>query len=215
MHGGWRSISITSSERAIRDLAMAVKLERQHGEALRLIDQAAALDGLDHIFDRLSADFAASDFKDWKTETFAKISDACERNHGKVFRKYIKCLIAHGPDVERYVDKRIAFFVQYVCDEFDGDVARDVAEKYGLLYAGGMLAIRYELAPWEKDELLDAITKCYVAARDLLPDDGVSVRQGVENFKGDASAALQEYPICPKGKRQKIAQNGLTELGNV
>ncbi len=77
------------------------------------------------------------------------------------------------------MEARIAYFVQRVCDEYDGDVARDVAEKFGLIYAAGRLGIRCELLPWGKLELLDALTKCYMAARDLLPDDGVAIRQGI------------------------------------
>jgi hypothetical protein len=42
-----------------------------------------------------------------------------------------------------------------------------------------MLGIRYGLLPWEKGELLDAVTKTYFKARDLLPDDGVSLRLGI------------------------------------
>jgi hypothetical protein len=202
VHGSWRSITFTSNEKAVRDLAKAVKLERQHGEALRLIDQPAVLDGLDHIFDCQFPDISASEFQVWKRKTFAAIADACEANHGKVLTKYIKSLIAHGRDVESYIDKRIAYFLGHVCDEFDGEIARDVAEKYGLLYAAGMLAVRYELVPWEKNELLYAITKCYVAARDLLPDDGVSVRQGVRNLRGRLRS-LTRISDLPKGKAAK------------
>jgi hypothetical protein len=55
----------------------------------------------------------------------------------------------------------------------------DVAEKFGLIYAAGRLGIRCELLPWDKTELLDALSNCYFGARDLLPDDGVAVRQGI------------------------------------
>jgi uncharacterized protein (DUF927 family) len=58
VHGGWRCIVLTSSEKSIRDIAAALKIERQHGETLRLIDVPATLDGLDHIFDRLPSDAA-------------------------------------------------------------------------------------------------------------------------------------------------------------
>jgi putative DNA primase/helicase len=33
--------------------------------------------------------------------------------------------------------------------------------------------------PWQADELLDAIAKCYRAARDILPDEGVALRKGM------------------------------------
>ena len=100
MHGSWRSIVLTSSEKSIRDLARAVKLERQHGEALRLIDLPAVFDGLDHIFDRLPEDLDRSNFQDWKKDTFKKIADACEKDHGKAFRKYIKALIADRAELK-------------------------------------------------------------------------------------------------------------------
>jgi len=190
VHGRWRCIALTSSEKPIRDLARAVKLERQHGEALRLIDQPVIFDGLDHIFDRLPDDQDRSSFQNWKSDTFKKIAYACEMNHGKAFRKYIKVLIAHRAKLEEYVQARIAIFMRHVCDEYDGDVARDVAQKFGLIYAAGRLGIQCELLPWDKSDLLDAITKCYIGARDLLPDDGVAIRQGITALR----AKLRKLP---------------------
>ena len=63
-------------------------------------------------------------------------------------------------------------------------MARDVARKFGLAYAGGMLGIRYGLLSWENGELLEAVTKTYLKARDLLPDDGVSLRLGIAALRG-------------------------------
>jgi hypothetical protein len=198
VHGGgqqvWRSIALTSNEVSIRDLAQAERQERQHGEALRLIDVPAVFDGLDHIFDRVPTDLDTSNFQDWKRQTFKKIADACEENHGRAFRKYIKALIADHSKVKTAVEEKISFFVNEVCDEFDGDVARDVAEKFGLIFAGGMLGIQYKLLPWGKTELLDAVAKSYVAARALLPDDGVSRRQGITALQ----AKLHELPRISK-----------------
>jgi hypothetical protein len=196
-HGGvhehWRCILLTSHENPIRDLARAAKLERQHGEALRLIDMPATFDGLDHVFDRLPANLDIGNFQSWKKDTFKTIANACEQNHGKAFKKYIKALIA-DPNLEGYTHARIAYFVNNVCDEFDVDVARDVAEKFGVIYAGGRLGIRAGLLPWDKDELLDAITKCYVGARQVLPDDGVAQREGIRALR----ARLRELLVLPE-----------------
>jgi hypothetical protein len=194
VHASWRSIVLTSSERSIRELARAVKLERQHGEAVRLIDLPAVFDGLDHIFDRLPEDFDPANFQDWKKDTFKNIADACEKDHGKAFRKYIKALIADRAELKGYIEAKIAYFMKQVCDEFDGDVARDVAAKIGLIYAAGMLGIRCGLLPWGKSDLLGALTKAYIGARDLLPDDGVAVRQGIETFR----AKLRQLPRISK-----------------
>jgi hypothetical protein len=91
---------------------------------------------------------------------------------------YIKALIAE-PKLKEYVERRISYFERRACDDFDGDVARDVARKFGLIYAGGILGIRCGLLPWEKKELLNAVRKTYLNARHLLPDDGVSLRLGI------------------------------------
>ena len=50
-HRAWRVIALTSSEKSVRNLAQAVKLERQGGESVRLIDVPALVDGATHIFD--------------------------------------------------------------------------------------------------------------------------------------------------------------------
>jgi putative DNA primase/helicase len=51
--GVWRTIVITSSEKSVHDFARSLRLERQRGEALRLIDVPATFDGHAHVFDRL------------------------------------------------------------------------------------------------------------------------------------------------------------------
>ena len=182
LHQDWRVIALTSHEKSIRELARAAKQERQHGEVLRLIDVPAVHDELDHIFDRAPADARGS--QDWKRLQFKEIVDACERNHGKAFRKYIKTLIADSK-LQTRVQEAVSVFLKKVSDASDTDVARDVADKFGLIYAGGMLGIRSGLLNWEKRTLLDAVRKCYVAAVALLPDDGALLSQGV--------AALSEH----------------------
>jgi hypothetical protein len=95
--------------------------------------------------------------------------------------------------------------VGHVCDEYDGDVTRDVAEKFGLIYAAGRLGIRYELLPWDKTELLDALSNCYFGARDLLPDDGVAVRQGIMALR----AKLHQLPRFSK---EAVAETDYEEV---
>ena len=45
------------------------------------------------------------------------------------------------------------------------------------------MGIRYGLLPWKQSELLDAISKCYFGARELLPDDGVALRSGIQALR--------------------------------
>ena len=167
-HGGsgqWRCIALTSCETAVRDLAKNVKLARQKGEASRLIDVPAVFDALGHIFDRLPTTFDASDFPLWKNETFKHLAEACEKNHGYAFKKYIESLIARRSKLRKYIQERIDFFIKKNCDKLADNIAYDFIEKFALVYAGGMLGIRCGLLPWNKKDLLAAISKCFVASR--------------------------------------------------
>jgi hypothetical protein len=98
--------------------------------------------------------------------------------------------------------------VKKVCDDFDGDVARDVAEKFGLIYAGGRLGIRCGLLPWDRGELLDAIAKCYVGALELLPDEGVTLRQGITALR----TQLRKLPALSSGSKQKNMKLNFNEV---
>jgi hypothetical protein len=208
LHEYWRCIGVTSYEKSIRDLALSVKLERQPGETLRLIDVPALSDGLDHIFDRLPSAMKMDDFQEWKSDTFATIADACKQHHGEPFRKYIEKLIAHGPKLTDHVSKRVDDFVKHVRREGDGDVARDVVQKFGLIYAGGRLGIYYGLLPWKVSDLQEAISKCYRGARALLPDDGVLLRQGIKALRDK----IGQLPALSVLQRNAAAMARLGEL---
>jgi hypothetical protein len=177
-HGGWRCIELTSSEKSIRDMATDAKVERQHGEALRLIDVPAVLDGSDNIFDRGSSPTPNS--KAWRDATFASIVADCEASHGAPLRPYVEKTITADFDVREMVREATAAFAQHVADTGDHVVARDVARKCGLVYAGGLLGIQFGIVPWQQEELLDAMAKCYGGARNQLPDEGVALRQGLK-----------------------------------
>jgi hypothetical protein len=180
-HGGHRRprrcIMLTSSERSIRSLAKSAKLEREPGEALRLIDVPARFGGQSHIFDRRAGE--VEQFAQWRENRFKEIAEACRDNHGSVLHRYIELLLPRRNEIKAYVERWTAHFVDHVCDELDGDIARDVARTFGLLFAAGMLGIEVELLPWSQQELLDAIKKCYRGARRLLPDKGVALRRGI------------------------------------
>jgi hypothetical protein len=89
-----------------------------------------------------------------------------------VLRAYIERMVTADLDVETAIQEATAAFLQRVGDIGDDVVARDVAGKFGFIYAGGVLGIRLGILPWDQEALIDAISKCYVSARNLLPDEG-------------------------------------------
>jgi hypothetical protein len=176
--GVWRTIVVTSFERSVHDLARSLRRERQRGEALRLIDVPATFDGRGHVFDRMPRDVVDVDATAWRGRTFEALAKAVEQNRGTALRQYIESIIARRASLEEDVRKSIGDFVKQACDAADGDVARDVGRKFGLIYAGGVLGIQCGLLPWKEATLRAAVTKSFIGARDLLPDPGVLLRQG-------------------------------------
>jgi hypothetical protein len=173
---------LTSAEKSIRALAEKAKVEREQGETLRWIDVPATFGGRDHIFDRAAS--ATQSSKKERGRVFANIVTDCEANHGVAIEEYVGRIINAEFDARDRARAAIASFVQHITDPSDGTVTRDVATKFGLVYAGGILGIELGIVPWQQDELLDAISKCYRGARDLLPDEGVALRQGMALLKG-------------------------------
>jgi hypothetical protein len=202
-HGGthrtWNSIVLTSCEKSVHDMARLARLERQQGESRRLIDVLSVYDGLTHVFDRAPQDI--DDIDAWKGLTFAALSDAVEQNHGKPFRKYIKSLIARRETLKEDIEKSVEYFISRARKTSDGEIARDVTQKFGLIYAGGVLGIECGLLPWTKGELLEAVLKSYIGARDLLPDSGVLLRRGRAAFK----ALRNRLPLIRRKDRLAFA----------
>ncbi len=193
-HAAWRTIALTSNEVTIRDLARKVGLERQRGEAIRLIDLPAFGDGEDHIFDRMPRKLSTASMAEWKRQKFSEIAVACDKNHGSVYRRYTSSLIAMGTKLGPFINQRISFFVRSVRDQRDTDLSRDVAKRFAILYTGGMLAHRVGLVSWDDKELLAAVRKCYLKARSMLPDDGEVLRNGLEVI----SQKLSKLPVLSK-----------------
>jgi hypothetical protein len=199
-HRGWKCVLLTSAERSICDMAKRAKLEREHGETLRLIDVPAVFDGRDHILDRASD--AIQESKTQRTRVFADMMADCEANHGAANEEYLRRIITAKFDVRDSTKAAIDSFVRCVAESGDGTVTRDVAAKFGLVYAGGLLGIRFGIVPWQQEELLGAIAKCYRGARDLLPDEGVALRQGLALLMG----RLGGLP-----RRKVLQANGATD----
>ncbi len=170
----WRTIILSSNEMSVRDLAARSRSERDPGETVRLIDVPATFDGAADIFDRSDVVETPLPWEQW--------FKACERNQGYVFEAFLDSLIVQTPKVREWVRNDIKHFAKSVRDESDGNRARDVAEKFGLVYAAGKLAIQFRLVPWKPVALQEAIEKCYFASRDLLPDEGVTFRAGKQTL---------------------------------
>jgi hypothetical protein len=167
----WRTILLTSYEHSIRDLASVSRTQRNPGETVRLIDLPATFEGATDIFDLGAA-------LNGQKRLWDRWFESCGQNQGRVFESFLEKLIARKAKMPEAIKKHMEAFVTLVGVESDGNLARDVAEKFGLVYAAGELAIQFRLVPWKSVDLRAAIERCYLASRDLLPDQGVTFRSG-------------------------------------
>jgi len=197
----WRCIALTSSEKSIKELAKLAGHTRRGGDAVRLIDVPALLDGEGHIFDRLPSDLNGKSLPKWKADKFAELESACSASHGVVFPEYIKYLIAQGERLASRVKRLRDKFTEYVADAYDDDQTRDIARKFALLYAGGILARGAKLVDWDEETILTSVAKFYVAARELLPNDGILLRDGIDLLK-EKIATFQQVQIGDERPRK-------------
>jgi Domain of unknown function (DUF927) len=192
----YRFIVLTSFEKSIQDLAQEVNQARMGGETMRLIDVPAYFDDLAHIFDRAHADAELTQVQLQKL--FAEVRSACAKNHGQVYRRYLRHLIAQRTKLKKTALKHQRTFVKAVAGSKDNAEVVDLARKFGLIYAGGRLGIDAKVLPWRKADLLEAIKKSYGGARALLLDDELLLERG-------RAALLQYLKTLPGLKKLKDA----------
>ena len=157
----YRFIVLTSFEKSIQDLAHETNQARMGGETMRLIDVPAYFDGLVHIFDRAHADAALN--QEELQKLFAQLTSACADNHGPVFRRYLRYLMAQRPKLQKTTLKYQHTFIEKVAGSNDNTDVADLARKFGLVYAGGRIGIDAKLLPWKKVALFDAIRNAMTA----------------------------------------------------
>jgi hypothetical protein len=152
--------------------------------------------------------YSATEVDGWQRLSWVSQNRAAvhEANHGAPLKPYLEKIITADFDIREMAREATVSFARHVADVGDDVVARDVASKFGLVYAGGLLGIRFGIVPWQQDELLDAIAKCYRGARNQLPDEGEALRRGL--------AILRSF-LGGLGRRKKLRENASTDWGKI
>jgi len=176
----YRVISVTSAETTIAQLAAKCG-EQRGGDARRLIDVPIYLGGLDHIFDRVAnaGQLGQSELQ----QLFSSVHTACAKDHGQVFAEYVGFLIRSRTVLRDKITRHVNRFRANAAGRADGIVYADIIRKFGLIYAGGALAIEGVGLSWKRAELLDAIAKCCDAALDTLSTEQRTLDAGWKSLK--------------------------------
>jgi hypothetical protein len=192
----YRVISLTSAETTIADLAAGCG-ERRGGDARRLIDVPIYFGGLDHILDRMpnAAQLSQSELQ----RLFSSIHTACAKNHGHIFAQYVRFLIKSQAVLEDKINKHLKRFRGNFVDSAQSIVHADIIRKFGLVYAGGALAIEGVALPWKQSELMQAIVKCCNAALDTISSEQRIQADGWRSLK----TRLMALPQLPNIKQSQ------------
>ncbi|MBB4397198.1 DUF927 domain-containing protein [Bradyrhizobium sp. ERR14] len=206
----WRVILITSMEKTITELSRSTHKARQTGETIRMIDVPLLSQGKTHIFDLAQASGEYIDAS-WQEKQFEGMVRACAANHGAVFNAYVDKLCDGSVDVPKLARRHRDRFVRRVTRRKDERITRDVARKFGLIYAAGRLAIKFKLVPWKREELFAAIGNVFGDAKTLLPDperDQVTAQATLAAFvdKLKRSGDIDDYDVEPGYRVPRLGQ---------
>lgn len=196
----YRVISLTSAETTIAELA-AKYGERRGGDARRLVDVPIYFDGLDHIFDRIpkASELGQSELQ----ALYRSVHTACAKNNGHIFAQYVRFLIKSRTTLPDKIRTNIKRFLDSMPSGGNSILHADIIRKFGLIYAGGALAIEGVELPWSRSDLLQAIVKCCKAALDTISSEQHILDDGWEKLK-NRLMALPRLSTIPQGRWSQI-----------
>lgn len=163
----WRVLFLSSGE-----IGLADKLKEEGrgkrmaaGQEVRIVDIPADAGAGLGLFENLhgfhSADLLARHLR-----------AATQAHHGVASREYLKRLVPEIAGIRKAVLEIMgAFSEQYVPAGADGQVER-VAQRFGLIAAGGEIAVSLGVLPWRAGAAVEAAGKCF--------DDWLGARGGIE-----------------------------------
>jgi hypothetical protein len=156
----WSGIFVSTSEYSFNDYAARSGETRALGELARCLDVPALTKGRATIFDRAPKSVPKKRRRRWARKSLIELRTACSQNRGLAIKAYIRWLLA-SDNVDAGIAKDMERF-RKECNVSSLDGALQHAAKYfGLIYAGGRMAIRAKILPWDADELRSAIVSCF------------------------------------------------------
>jgi putative DNA primase/helicase len=157
----WRTIVISSGEKAIVQIVDEANRQRLQGDQVRLLDIPACSDGARYgVFDSLPKGITSS------KRLARRIERACARHFGYPAREFVTHLVATRGLTKRCRQWMRSFYLKATVPEKPWE--RRFAERFALTYAAGQLAIEWNIVPWNQQELLDAVVTTYGSARSVV-----------------------------------------------
>jgi uncharacterized protein (DUF927 family) len=163
----WRVMFLSSGEISLADKVAEDGRGRRlaAGQQVRIVDIPADAGAGMGMFENLHGFDSAEALP-------RHLRAATMQNYGVAAREYLAAVVSNIDVLRKQVSELVrAFCEQFVPAGADGQVER-VAQRFGLVAAGGEIAVRCGVVPWERGEATLAAGRCF--------EDWLAVRGGIE-----------------------------------
>lgn len=181
---GFRLIAMISSEHAPDAWAARKGENRDAGETARMFGLSALYDGIPSIFDQPPEDVDGADFPEWEKKQFAKLKKRLPEQCGVAFSDFMEKVVEDHDAVRDLAADLVAAFEGAVATAGMSPVQRDIVANFGVLYAGGMIAIDKGVLPFVANELIEDVKRACRATLDGLSDPTAELRADLATLKG-------------------------------
>lgn len=172
----WRGILVSTAENSFGSLARAAGIDRDSGEYARAHDITATHSGNRTIFDiEPEPGMSRKAFRRWAVRELRQLREACSQNYGWALDPVIARLMELGESAASYLTTLIEEFRRSIKPLPRDGALRHAVDNFGVIYAGGCLAIETQVVPWSQETLRDAIGACLRSFLDeAAHQDGVA-----------------------------------------
>ena len=165
----FKVLLLLSSEHSPDDWAARGGETRDDGETARLIGLPVLRDGHQTVFDQ-PPDLDEEELQNWITMQFQKLRLGLPEQRGQAFRAYMREFFE---DRETYIEYAQGYVTQFKLElarYANNRIKGDIVAKFGVLAAGGILAIYADVLPFDAQVVWRAMRRACRAALDCLPD---------------------------------------------
>ena len=155
----FRTIVVSTSERALGQIARAAGRQRLGGEEVRFIDILASDPNSAGIFDGNIVPAAGKTLRETTKELVETLKANAIKHQGHAFRKLLEKYVNDQHGLERLKAYKQQFERDAVLPDLHNAHHR-VRSNFAVMYAAAALAIDYDILPWKKRPTFRAIEKC-------------------------------------------------------
>lgn len=196
----WRVVVLSTGEIGISENAAVAGKARLDGDLVRLIDIPAIATAEHGVFNRIPKGYRDSE------AAILALEKASAENFGHPARAFIlRFLEDRGKYTALLTKWEQRFFEKANVPQDKWE--RRFARRFARVYAAGMLARRFKIVPWSAKWTRQAITNCYHAARQAVPNYELMLQEALEKVTDQ----LRNKSVLHDLRKGKPAAKALAE----